>query len=598
MFLGFVMQSNDEIRDALAGYAEAEVLAEIERKRADEATEASVTPEEENKRTRGPEAPGLDTFLAVDSLAGVDEPGSHFFARRIAAPARKSIEARRYIDRVVQVHRLREVRALVGFTRFEAPVTNQAGDLDLEIGVHPAPLASHKQWVPAVENHGEGVFFALDGDHVREWAAERAVREGGPGMEDGRMIMRSRATHWSEVPGLELGQHGARGSGPLRNAKPPRLQTSGRSTHGLAAKRSPLHLYVILAAVALASTDAYAQTTSDPDERVSLLNRAVAAREAGMHEEALRLFREAGQIQMRPGLRLSIAQELLELRRPTESCTSASHCMSEAQLDLRGSGSATALEECASILTRTCSSFARIRVRIPQGSDSEMSIRLNGQGVPTRDAEHIFVEASTVDLLVEHRQRIVATESPSLTPGSTHEVVVRLDPPESRPLAPSPLQRPYTGLRPIRRTDGEGGRFIPTRRPAAQDDTAPVMRSEAASVSGPGAGPWIVGGVGLAAFAAAGIFYGLRGNALQDRAAACDATLMFCTPAAESAQGRAESATLLTNVAIGVGVTGIAAGLVWYLVDSPSSSSRPSAFGSLSISVASDGAIFSMGGLL
>lgn len=124
MFLGFVMQSNDEIRDALAGYAEAEVLAEIERKRADEAAEASVTPEEDDKRTRGPKAPELDTFLAVDSLAGVDEPGSHFFAQRIAAPPRKSIKARRYIDRVVQVHRLREVRALVGFTRFEAPVTN------------------------------------------------------------------------------------------------------------------------------------------------------------------------------------------------------------------------------------------------------------------------------------------------------------------------------------------------------------------------------------------------------------------------------------------------------------------------------------------
>ncbi len=177
MFLGFVMQSNDEIRDALAGYAEAEVLAEIERKRADEAAEASLTPEEDDKRTRGPKAPELDTFFAVDNLAGVDEPGSHFFAQRIAAPARKSLKARRYIDRVVQVHRLREVRALVGFTRFEAPVTNQAGDLDLEIGVHPAPLASHKQWVPAVENHGEGVFFALDGEHVRDWASERAVRD-------------------------------------------------------------------------------------------------------------------------------------------------------------------------------------------------------------------------------------------------------------------------------------------------------------------------------------------------------------------------------------------------------------------------------------
>jgi len=412
------------------------------------------------------------------------------------------------------------------------------------------------------------------------------------------MIMRGRATYRSEVPGLELGQHAARDSGSLRNAKPPRQHASGSPMHGLAPGLRPLQLCVLLAAVVSASTDAYAQTTSASGERVSLLNRAVAAREAGMHEEALRLFREAGQIQMRPGLRLSIAQELLELGRSTESCTSASHCMSEAQLDLNGSGSATALEECVSILTRTCSSFARIRVRIPQGSESEVSIRLNGQSVPARDGEHIFVEPSTVNLLVEHRQRIVATESPSLTPGSTHEVVVRLDPPETRSPAPPPPQRPDTEPRPVPRIDDEGGRALPARRPAVQDDTAPAARSQTASASGPRAGPWIVGGVGLAAFAAAGIFYGMREGALQDRDAACDATLMTCTPAAESAQGRAESATLLTNVAIGVGVTGIAVGLIWYLVDRPSSSSRPGTSGSLSVSVTSGGAVFSVGGRL
>ena len=410
--------------------------------------------------------------------------------------------------------------------------------------------------------------------------------------------MQGNATYQAKAARLELDQHEARELSSLRNVNPPRHWGMGRSRLGLTAKRRPLPLGVLLAAVALASPNAYAQTTPDPGRRVSLLNRAVAAREAGMHEEALRLFREAGQIQMRPGLRLSIAQELLELGQSTESCTSASHCMSEAQLELRGSGNATALEECTAILTRTCASFARIRVRIPPGSDSEVSIRLNGQSVPTRDAEHIFVEPGTVNLIVEHRQRIVATESPVLTPGSTHEVEVRLDAAEPRPAAPSPLQRQDTGLRPIRRAGGEGDRSLPVRRPTVQDDSAPAERSEDASASGPGAGPWIVGGVGLAAFAAAGIFYGLREAALQDRAAACDATLMSCTPAAESAQERAESATLLTNVAIGVGVTGIAAGLVWYLMAGPSSSARPGASGSLSVSVAPGGAMFSVGGHL
>lgn len=176
MFLEFVRTSNDEIRDGLAGFGDAEILAECARKRADDAAEI-LKPEGEDARSLGPKAPELDTFFAVEGLAGVDEPGSHFFAERTAAPARRSRDGRRYIDRVVRVHRLREVRALVGFTRFEAPVTNPAGDLDLEIGIQPARLASHTQWVPAVENHGEGIFLALDADHVRAWASQPAVRD-------------------------------------------------------------------------------------------------------------------------------------------------------------------------------------------------------------------------------------------------------------------------------------------------------------------------------------------------------------------------------------------------------------------------------------
>ena len=58
------------------------------------------------------------------------------------------------VDRVVLVHRLREVIAQVGFTRFEAITPNVEGEL--EIGVQPAALAREISWLPAVENRGEG----------------------------------------------------------------------------------------------------------------------------------------------------------------------------------------------------------------------------------------------------------------------------------------------------------------------------------------------------------------------------------------------------------------------------------------------------------
>jgi hypothetical protein len=57
------------------------------------------------------------------------------------------------IERVVLVHRLREVMALVGFTRFEPAGTDEKGELDLG-GIAPAVLSPEPEWFPAIENRG------------------------------------------------------------------------------------------------------------------------------------------------------------------------------------------------------------------------------------------------------------------------------------------------------------------------------------------------------------------------------------------------------------------------------------------------------------
>ena len=61
------------------------------------------------------------------------------------------------IERVVLVHRLREVVAQVAFTRFEAAAPDIEGELD--IGVRRASLAREVSWLPAFENKGEGIFL-------------------------------------------------------------------------------------------------------------------------------------------------------------------------------------------------------------------------------------------------------------------------------------------------------------------------------------------------------------------------------------------------------------------------------------------------------
>ncbi len=75
------------------------------------------------------------------------------------------------------VHRLREVVAQVGFTRFESSMPDIEGELSLE--VRSAPLAQEVKWVPAVENRGEGVFISFRKDALESWRVRKEVQARG-----------------------------------------------------------------------------------------------------------------------------------------------------------------------------------------------------------------------------------------------------------------------------------------------------------------------------------------------------------------------------------------------------------------------------------
>ena len=75
-----------------------------------------------------------------------------------------------FISRLSQVHRLREVRALRGFSRI-SPVTGTDS-----YSVECAPLSRGKlDWLPAIQVHGEGLYFELDIDAVLEWSQRASV---------------------------------------------------------------------------------------------------------------------------------------------------------------------------------------------------------------------------------------------------------------------------------------------------------------------------------------------------------------------------------------------------------------------------------------
>lgn len=112
---------------------------------------------------------------AKDEL-GIDTPGGDFFARTLDRTAWDA-PWMAPIERVVLVHRLREVAALVGFTRFEAAGPDIRGELDID--VRRAALSIDCAWHPAVENRGEGVFLQFRKDTVAAWLGRASVEERG-----------------------------------------------------------------------------------------------------------------------------------------------------------------------------------------------------------------------------------------------------------------------------------------------------------------------------------------------------------------------------------------------------------------------------------
>jgi hypothetical protein len=103
-----------------------------------------------------------DTFVTRDVGVLPDQSGD----RRLSPVA---VEFARRIDKVVLALRLREVRALKGFSRYRY---SEERMLSSSLGFELTP-----SWLPAIEVFGEGVFVALDETALRAWESLREVKE-------------------------------------------------------------------------------------------------------------------------------------------------------------------------------------------------------------------------------------------------------------------------------------------------------------------------------------------------------------------------------------------------------------------------------------
>jgi len=163
---------------ALEGIADDAAWAEVKRRR------SGVEPVE-----KGIKQAEIETLLSSPGSLGEDAPGGDFYARTRDLETLPPWLGER-LERVVLVHRLREVVAQVGFTRFDAALPDAGGELSLNVEL--APLARETTWVPAIENRGEGIFLAFREEAVRQWLERPAVRERGLALEAGFEAWRAR----------------------------------------------------------------------------------------------------------------------------------------------------------------------------------------------------------------------------------------------------------------------------------------------------------------------------------------------------------------------------------------------------------------------
>jgi hypothetical protein len=162
-----------KVRDMLGELTDEEVLEEIlSRKGGGTGDSAKSVKQAE-----------MEVLTRVREEVGNDTPEGNFYARVLPRSPAWDTRGMDRIERVVLVHRLREVVAQVGFTRFEAHSPTVEGELDS--GVQRAALAREISWLPAVENRGEGVFLQLKTEAVEEWLKTPAVEARGKKLLDG-----------------------------------------------------------------------------------------------------------------------------------------------------------------------------------------------------------------------------------------------------------------------------------------------------------------------------------------------------------------------------------------------------------------------------
>jgi hypothetical protein len=135
----------------------------------------------------------------------------------------------------------------------------------------------------------------------------------------------------------------------------------------------------------------------------------------------------------------------------------------------------------------------------------------------------------------------------------------------------------YSTFRETFRVDEKEERFVRIRltaltTEAASAQTSTALPEEHSAERGPSRSiwPWVVGGAGLASLAAAGVFFTLRADTVDELDATCGGDRDRCPRSAEDTIARGETYTTLGNVTLIAGVALVGTAATLWVVESRS----------------------------
>ncbi|HWE99134.1 MAG TPA: DUF1998 domain-containing protein [Caulobacteraceae bacterium] len=175
--VGIYRDGNPGMAADLAGYSDEEVFRAVKSAGAERNALADAAPKEAE----------FAVLTSGRKVIGEDAPSSTLYAETLDRAEWDSTGRWRTLSRVVAVHRLREVIAQYGFTRFEAPARAADGSVEEHnLDVEVAPIATeHVRWLPAIEQFGEGILLQFDTGAITDWLGEDATRARALRLEEG-----------------------------------------------------------------------------------------------------------------------------------------------------------------------------------------------------------------------------------------------------------------------------------------------------------------------------------------------------------------------------------------------------------------------------